>query len=238
MKVLELDQKAALRICSKGAPLKRAQEVLKDLVSWARTGPTWRESSPESLMHSTSQREIVSLEAALWGAVVVTKRSEEERSSRVRLRYHLRALTGHQSLSSWTEGKEAREGRKTSTDPEGVWFLAIKEALGISLTPEFSQRKWPGSIERAWRELRRWPEATARRKTVFKVRWNKEALWRGSKGEEVKERSTKGRLQEGIKDREGGRFRKNDFKSLVRKGELETVEPSGKPAWKEAMADL
>ena len=56
---------AALRICSKGAPLKRAQEVLKDLVSWARTGPSRRESSPESLMHSTSHREMVSLEAAL-----------------------------------------------------------------------------------------------------------------------------------------------------------------------------
>ena len=35
MKVLELDQKAALRICSKGAPLKRAQEVLNDM------GPNW-----------------------------------------------------------------------------------------------------------------------------------------------------------------------------------------------------
>ena len=49
----------------------------------------------------------------------------------------------------------------------------------------------------------------------------KEALWRGSKGEEVKERSTtEGRLQERTKDQEGGRFRKNDFKSLVRKGEF------------------
>ena len=51
-------------ICSKGAPMKRAQEVLNDLVSWARTGPTRSESSPESKIHSTSHRDMVSLEAA------------------------------------------------------------------------------------------------------------------------------------------------------------------------------
>ena len=121
----------------------------------------------------------MSLEAALWGAVVVTKRSEE-RNSWVRLRYHFRAVTGHQTLSSETEEKEAKDGRKISTEPkEVVWFFAIKE--GIRWTPEFSQQRWPGSTERAWRELRRWPEATAmREKKLISVRWNKEALWRQS----------------------------------------------------------
>ena len=53
---------------------------------------------------------------------------------------HFSALTGHQTLSSATEEKEASEGRKTSlTEPEEAvcFFFAIKVAFEMKRTPEF-----------------------------------------------------------------------------------------------------
>ena len=62
----------------------------------------------------------------------MTKRSEEERSSRVRLRYHFKALTGAPELVlRELRKRRPREGRKTSTDPEeAVLILGYKRSLG------------------------------------------------------------------------------------------------------------
>ena len=53
-------------------------------------------------------------------------------------------------------------GRKISNEPDfNNWFLAKKPILGIKRTPEASQRKCPGTIKRAFKELTLWPEVKA-----------------------------------------------------------------------------
>ena len=61
--------------------------------------PETRASTPALLMAETIHREIESLDAARWGAIVVTNKLLEERRSRVRSKYHLSARTGHHTLS-------------------------------------------------------------------------------------------------------------------------------------------
>ena len=109
-----MDQKAAFWIFLTDTPLKRAQEVLTDLVSCARIGPVTRASVPALLMAETIHREIESLDAARWGATVVTNKLLEARRARVRSKYHLSARTGHHTLSSDTAEWEEIIGRKIS----------------------------------------------------------------------------------------------------------------------------
>ena len=153
--------------------------------------------------------------------------------------YHLRALTGHHTLSSSTEDKVEMAGKKISTEPDVMdWFLAIKPGLGNNRTPEASQRKCPGSTQRACNELTLWPEAMATKNAVFKVRRRRDAICNGSKGAEVKTLRTAGKLQAGRSVLKGGLFRKKDLNKRVRNWEFVTEEPSQKPLWHEPMADL
>ena len=86
-------------------------------------------------------------------------------------RYHLRALTGHHTLSSGTEEKEESLLRKISTGPEeAVWFFAMKRGSGRRRTPRGSNLMWPSVTLRARSELRLWPKATATKKTVLTVK--------------------------------------------------------------------
>ena len=174
-KELGFDQNAACCISFRLAPLKRAQEELTARVSWARTRSVRMASVPAILIHSTSQRAKVEVATSLWGAIVATKRDDDALMDLVRSTYHLRALTGHQTLSSSTEDKVEIAGRKISTGPDFKdWFLAMKPILGIRRTPEASQRKCPGSTQRALKELTLWPEAMATRNAVFNVSRRKE----------------------------------------------------------------
>ena len=70
------------------------------------------------MIHSTNHLERVAFDAALKGSIEVTNKEEEVRLDFILSRYHLRALTGHQTLSSDTDEKEEREGRKISTEGE------------------------------------------------------------------------------------------------------------------------
>ena len=56
--------------------------------------PVSKNSSPASLIHTTSQRETETLEAAQRRAVVVTNKSDVERKDLVRSKFHLSVLTG------------------------------------------------------------------------------------------------------------------------------------------------
>ena len=171
--------------------------------------------------------------------MVATKRDDEALLDLVRSTYHLRARTGHQTLSSSTKDKVEMAGRKISTEPDfNDWFLAMKPILGIRRTPEASQRMCPGSIQRAFKELTLWPEAMATKNAVFNVSRRRDALCNGSKGAEARTLRTAGKLQAGTSVLEGGLFKKKDLTKRVRKAEFVTEEPSLKPLWHEAMADL
>ena len=148
----------------------------------------------------------------------------------VRSTYHLSALTGHQTLSSSTEDKVEKAGRKISTEPDfRDWFVAIKPILGIRRTPEASQRKCPGSTQRACKELTMWPEAMATKNAVFNVSRRRDALCNGSKGAEARALRTAGKLQAGRSVLVGGLFKKKDRNRRVRNLESDTEEPSRKP---------
>ena len=70
---------------------------------------------------------MVEVATPLWGAIVATNREDDVLLDLVRSMYHLRALTGHHTLSSSTEDKVEIDGKKISTEPEGMdWFLVIK----------------------------------------------------------------------------------------------------------------
>ena len=88
----------------------------------------------------------------------------------------------------------------------------------------------PGAAESAWSALRRWPDAIAIKKTVLIVSSLSEASARGS--------NTPGRLHAGRSFRAGGRFRKKARIKPLRDGAIEIHEPSAKPVWKAAIADL
>jgi hypothetical protein len=62
--------------------------------------------------------------------------------------------------------------------------LARKSTRGRRVTESkfIENRRWAGSTERAWISLRRRPEARARRKTVFLVRFAREADSEARKG--------------------------------------------------------
>ena len=167
-----------------------------------------------------------------------TKSCEEERTALVRSKYHLRARTGHQTLSSVIEDNEEMAGRKISTAGElSVWFLAKKPALGMRRTPDFSHLMWPVSVERALIVLRRLADAMATRNTVFNVKSCNDAAAMGSNGGRASISRTLGRLQEGTSTLDGGRFKKNDLISLANTRDDDTDDPSGKPAWIEAIAE-
>ena len=143
---------------------------------------------------------------------MATNREDDVLLDLVRSTYLLRALTGHHTLSSSTEDKVEMAGKKISTEQDVMdWFLAIKPGLGINRTPEASQRKCPGSTQRACNELTLWPEAMATKNAVFNVRRQRDALCNGSKGAEAKTLRTAGKLQAGRSVLEGGLFRKKDF---------------------------
>ena len=137
------------------APLKRAQEELTDLVSWALNLPVTRASGLAIEIHSTSHLEIEALEIALKGSMDETnKEGRRPVLSLVRSRYHFKALTGHQTLSASTEENDDMEGKKISTDWEDRdWFFAMKPGLGTRRTPAGSHLICPGSTERAWSVL-------------------------------------------------------------------------------------
>ena len=161
---------------------------------------------------------------------MATKRDDDALLDLVRSTYHLTALTGHQTLSSSTEDKVEIAGRKISTGPDFKdWFLAMKPILGIRRTPEASQRKCPGSTQRALKELTLWPEAMATRNAVFNVSRRRDALCNSSKGAEARTLRMAGKLQAGRSVLEGGLFKKKDCNKRVRNLEFDTEEPSLKP---------
>ena len=120
-------------------------------------------------------------------------------------------------------------GRKISTGPDFKdWFLAMKPILGIRRTPEASQRKCPGSTQRALKELILWPEAMATRNAIFNVSRRRDALCNGSKGAEARTLRTAGKLQAGRSILEGGLFKKKDWNKRVRNLEFDTEETVAK----------
>ena len=73
---------------------------------------------------------------------MATKREDDVLFDLVRSKYHLRARTGHQTLSSGTEDKVEMAGKKISTGvDDNDRFLAMKPTLGINRTPAGSQRR-------------------------------------------------------------------------------------------------
>ena len=136
---------------------------------------------------------------------MATNREDDVLLDMVRSTYHLRALTGHHTLSSSTEDKVEMAGKKILTEPDVMdWFLAIKPSLGNNRTPEASQHKCPGSTQRACNELTLWPEAMATKNAVFNVRRRRDAICNGSKGAEAKTLRTAGKLQAGRSVLKGG----------------------------------
>lgn len=139
--MFELDQYAALSMSSMEAPLKRAHEAARPLVSCARILSEKRATWPADLIADTIQREMVSRETALCGGRQLTKSCSDDRKFCVLFMYHFRALTGHHSLSSAMEERDCMEGRTISRGwDDSRWFLAKKRACGRSLTLFFSQR--------------------------------------------------------------------------------------------------
>ena len=66
-------------------------------------------------MHSTIHLAMVALDADLNGSMVVTNNADEVLLCFILSKYQRRARTGHQTLSSDTDEKEERDGRKIST---------------------------------------------------------------------------------------------------------------------------
>ena len=119
---------------------------------------------------------------------------------------------------------------------EAVRFLATYEGFGIKRTP--SQRMWPGAAGSARSALRRWPDAIAIKKTVLIVTSLNEASARGSKGAFARASNTQGRLHVGRNFRAGGRSKKKRAPNQSETVPVGTHEPSGKPVWMAAIADL
>ena len=82
-----------------------------------------------------------------------------------------------------------------------------------------------------------WPKAKATKNVVYNVRRRRDAKCNGSKGVEAKALRTAGKLKAG-RSVLGGLIRKKDLIKQVRNWEFVTEEPSQKPLWHEAMADL
>ena len=181
-------------------------------------------------MALTIHLDTVSLDAGEYGSLHVMSNCSWRRCPFVRSKYHLSALTGHHTLSSFIDDSAEIGFKRISTVLLfAVWFLAMKSGLGIKRTPSLSQRICPGAVERACNVLRLWPEASATRNDVLMVKSINDALAKGSKGCLAKASNTLGRLQEGNSLLIGGRFRKNARNSFVRAGALETNVPSSKP---------
>ena len=113
-----------------------------------------------------------------------------------------------------------------------------KPILGIRRTSEASQRKCPGTIKRAFKELTLWPEVKATKNAIYNVSRQRDAICNGSKGTEARTMRTVGKLQAGTSVLKEGLFKKKDLTKRVRKAEFVTKEPSLKPLRHEAMADL
>ena len=100
-------------ISFKETPLKNAHEVDAALTSWAVTTSD-AGTLASARIAATSHRAIVSRDAGPCGGVVARNNCECARTESVRLTYHLRALTGHQSLSCKTDECDLMSGTKMS----------------------------------------------------------------------------------------------------------------------------
>ena len=143
-------------IASKDTPLKNAHDVDAARISWALIDSEVG-TAVSARIAAISHREIVSRDAGRCGGVVVINNWEWfARRGFVRLIYHLRARTGHQSLSSPTNENDLMSGTKMSggvNDPD--WFFARKPMRGIRRTPDGSHRMWPDSMDKVCSSLRR-----------------------------------------------------------------------------------
>ena len=97
--------------------MKRAQEEITDLVSWARNLPEKRASGPAiALDESFRERGLGKVLKGLKGSIDETNKEAKDLLAFVRSRYHFKALTEHHTSSSSTEEKDEKGGKKISTD--------------------------------------------------------------------------------------------------------------------------
>ena len=150
-----------------------------------------RASEPADLIASTIHLERVEWEALRCGAVVVMKRSRDLRNGRDRLRYHLRARTGHHTLSSRTKEWEDKEGRKIFTGPkDSDWFMAMKTGL----RNQANTRRFPSDMPRVNSKGMKRATAISRRNIDQGDRLERKMI-KGGLGQRFK-----GRLGQGSKD--------------------------------------
>ena len=177
------------------------------------------------------QREMVSRETGACGLFREINRAfETPRKDWVALTYAFKQRTGHQTLSSSVSEKEERAGKKIGIGRNSiVWFLAKNEASGTRRTPLDSKLICPSCKDRACKALLRRAEAAANRKTVFTVRFLRDAERSGSNGGRPKVSKTVVMLQGGAKRRTVGRSRNIPLNNCSRALLVVTDEPSEKP---------
>ncbi|PIK37205.1 hypothetical protein BSL78_25968 [Apostichopus japonicus] len=157
----------------------------------------------------------------------------------VLFRYHLRARTGHHSLSSAIEERDFISGIKMSPGrKDRTWFLARKAGSGTILTPWFSNLIWFCLVERAWRQLLLLADARAIRNSVFFVRDASEAEAMGSYGGLVSVCSAADKLHEGASRLIRGRLFAIPLMSWEMSLLLPGVDPSANPRCITVIADL